>query len=267
MKMNKKNIVLVMIITLFISIFINSNENLALEVKEKKPHTLVAHAGGAIYGYKYTNSLEALEEAYKNGFKLIELDFQWTTDGKIVCIHDWESMTRRLFMINYRPLSLEEFKSFNTFQGLTLMDVNDLAEWLRNKDDVYIITDMKGDNIRFLKELKESYSDIQDRFIPQIYSFDEYWAVRDMGYEDIILTLYKTWYSDSQIVNFVKEHELFALTMASERAQTNLPQALKEVDITIYAHTVNELYEFENLFRNGVHGIYTDYFQPNNFIK
>lgn len=292
---NRRNLVLVMIVVLVIGMLVNPNQSIAAEYKilayveqitaleakikeleekistleknEKAHHTLVAHAGGSIYGYKYTNSLEALEQAYNNGFKLIEMDFQWTSDDKIVCIHDWESMVRRLFMINSRPLNLYEFKNYNTFQDLTLIDIDDIANWLREKDDVYIITDMKGDNIKFLKTVAESYKDIQNRFIPQIYSIEEYDPVKEMGYEDIILTLYRTYYTDTQIVNFAKDHDLFAITMAAERAQNNLPNLLKDIGVLTYAHTINELYEFENLQRNGIHGIYTDYFQPNNFIK
>jgi arylsulfatase A-like enzyme len=51
----------------------------------------VAHAGGGIKGRSYTNSLEALDENYRRGFRFFELDFNWTSDNQLVCIHDWES--------------------------------------------------------------------------------------------------------------------------------------------------------------------------------
>jgi hypothetical protein len=45
--------------------------------------TLVAHAGGAVYGYRLTNSLEALDTAYNGGHRFVELDFEITSDGEI----------------------------------------------------------------------------------------------------------------------------------------------------------------------------------------
>lgn len=49
---------------------------------------LIAHAGGAIGGYTYTNSKESLINALNNGFRYIELDLFETSDDIIVCSHD-----------------------------------------------------------------------------------------------------------------------------------------------------------------------------------
>ena len=38
-----------------------------------EPLRFIAHAGGQIEGMNYTNSLEALNNSYKNGFRLFEL--------------------------------------------------------------------------------------------------------------------------------------------------------------------------------------------------
>ena len=62
----------------------------------EKP-ALIAHAGGAIYGFRLTNSLEALEEAYACGHRVLEVDLSLTSDGEIVLIHDWEEMALRLY--------------------------------------------------------------------------------------------------------------------------------------------------------------------------
>ena len=227
------------------------------------PHQLISHAAGSIYGYRNTNSMEALEESYENGFRLIEIDFDWTIDNKVVAIHDWTDTLRRLFMIEDRILSLEEFKTLDTFQDLTLMDLDDLVSWLKVKKDAYIITDVKNKNIEFLELIVKEYSDIQDQMIPQIYSFEEYDKVEDMGYDNIILTLYKTEYTDEEIIEFTKDKKLFAITMPIERGYTELPMKLNLKDIPVYVHTVNDLYIFEELYENGVTGIYTDYFYAN----
>lgn len=54
--------------------------------------------------------------------------------------------------------------------------------------------------------------------------------------------------------------------MPIELGYTELPVRLEEVNIPTYVHTVNDLYIFEELNKNGVFGIYTDYFQPDHWI-
>lgn len=116
----------------------------------------MAHAGGTIYGFRYTNSLEAIEESYNNGFRFIELDFEWTKDDEVVIIHDWDSMVQRLFKTAPGVLMWKEFKSAKIFQDLTLMDLDDSAAWLEKRNDAYIITDAKKGNLKFWNMLKKN---------------------------------------------------------------------------------------------------------------
>ncbi|AFS77251.1 glycerophosphoryl diester phosphodiesterase [Gottschalkia acidurici 9a] len=259
---------MLLFIILFITIFSVSDKRVFAQSKSDKIqpiNPLVAHAGGSIYGFKYTNSLEALEESYKNGFNLIEIDFEWTSDGKVVAIHDWDSMAKRMLMSESKVYSLYEFKNSKVFQDLTLMDLDDLAKWLETKKDVSIITDMKKDNIEFLKLISQDYKNIQDQIIPQVYSQGEYFPVKDMGYKDIILTLYKENINDDEVLEFVKGNTVFAVTMPIERGYSDLPMKLKHINVNTYAHTVNDFYIFEELSKNGVTGIYTDIFHANRF--
>ncbi|KNF08275.1 glycerophosphoryl diester phosphodiesterase [Gottschalkia purinilytica] len=228
---------------------------------------LVAHAGGAIYGFQYTNSMEALNESYKNGFRFIELDFDLTTDGYPVLIHDWSHMSGRLFMEKPKLYSLQEFMTKPKFLNLTLMNVDMLAGWLANHSDVFIVTDIKNSNLSVLKLIKERYPSLQKQFIPQIYSFGEYNEVRKMGYENIILTLYLSHATDDQIVEFARANRLLGITMPSNRGFTTLPKRLSEIGVPTYVHTINELATYENLRKHSVYGIYTDYFQPNRWVE
>ncbi len=54
------------------------------------PPVLVAHAGGGIDGQTYTNSLEAMDLSYSLGHRVIEVDFCWSSDGRLVLMHEWE---------------------------------------------------------------------------------------------------------------------------------------------------------------------------------
>ncbi len=88
-----------------------------------------------------------------------------------------------------------------------------------------------------------------------------------MGFDNIILTLYRSKYTDEEIIEFAKKNKIFAITMPKDRGgYSSLPMKLKEIDVFTYVHTINELYVFEELYENGVSGIYTDYFHADKWI-
>jgi glycerophosphoryl diester phosphodiesterase len=229
---------------------------------------LIAHAGGEIYGIRLTNSLEALENSYNKGFRFMEVDISPTSDGIPVLVHDWGN-ANWLMNVKYSTMApaYEEFKSRETILGLSLMDINMLAEWLVEHDDAYIVTDVKYDNLDFLGLFKERYPGVYNRIIPQIYFFDEYEPVKELGFKHIILTLYRSKATDGEIIDFCKSHSLFALTMSSGKASPDRLEKFMEAGTPIYVHTVNDYNAYVKLRDIGVHGIYTDYFQPSAWIE
>ena len=243
------------------------NTALAATVKESVPdHTpqsLIAHAGGAIYGHKYTNSLEALDETYSKGTRFIELDLDWTSDGEMVLIHDWEYMSILLFGKSGQ-LTLQEYSSKENLLGLTHLTFFELIDWLEEHKDTIIITDIKTDNIKALKYIADEFPEYIQNFIPQVYNIEEYHKVVSLGYPYIMLTLYKVFLTDKEVLNFCKDNpEIYAIVMPEVRGYTKLPSKIKELSkdkIKVYVHTVNEVSEHKKLIKNGVFGIYTDYF-------
>lgn len=75
---------------------------------------MIAHAGGGINSQNYSNSLEALEYNYQQGFRYFEIDFSWTSDAQLVCLHDWGKRFQKVFGHKTKqPLSLKEFEQLN----------------------------------------------------------------------------------------------------------------------------------------------------------
>ncbi len=223
---------------------------------------LIAHGGGAVYGYRLTNSLEAIEQSYANGFRYMEIDFERTSDGRYVLLHDWEPMAKRL-LFEERVLTHKEFIEAETFSELTLLDADMLLDWLSKHDDCYIITDGKCDNLPFLEALYTMAGEQADRFIPQAYSFEEFRQIRELGFENVILTLY--WFDTVDVLllkDFVSNSDPWAVTVSGDRLTSELLEVLAPSDVPVYAHTVNDLSFFEQWEEQGLYGIYTDYFCP-----
>jgi len=196
-----------------------------------------------------------------SGFRLIETDLEWTSDGHIVLIHDWDGTFKRIFKKEPHVCTLDEFMNLRQ-EGITQMSLEDLMHWLFVLPGTTVITDVKRDNLKALQYISAQFKDLRRQIIPQIYEFGEYDKVVEAGYADIVLTLYMSDYSDEKILEFARSHRLFAVTMPVERARGNLPRRLNELGVFVYAHTVNDYNLERELSDNGVNGFYTDYLNP-----
>lgn len=255
------------LLIIFISIFIVAEMiyaiyNIRLQYGVQ-PTLLIAHAGGAIRNLTYTNSLEALDYNYGRGHRFFEADISFTSDNRLVLIHDWGEVYNNLFLVGSEWPTEDEFMSLTMKHGLHQMDMEGLYRWLNYHKDAYIITDAKSDNILTLTLISKEFPDYKDRLIPQIYQIEEYKPAKDLGYKNIIFLLDKTKISNEEIIDFTESNGLFAVTMNKERAKEGwLAQKLKEKKVFVYVYTINNIEEFGDLQQIGTSGFYTDFIAP-----
>ena len=226
----------------------------------------VAHAGGGIDGSTYTNSLRALDANYKRGFRFFELDFSTTSDGHLVCIHDWEASFERSFQQKAQgPVSLEAFDTLvRTSSTYNKCQLTTLLDWLAAHSDAFIVSDVKDDNKQALTMIAKQTPRNLKRFIPQIYEPDEAAFVEGLGFERYIWTLYRYKESNEKVLSEVTNMKrLWAVTMPIKRAKSNLPRRLIDQGISSYAHTINDADRLGELrFLFDVQDVYTDFLAP-----
>jgi glycerophosphoryl diester phosphodiesterase len=226
-----------------------------------EPPRLIAHAGGNFDSLTLTNSLQALNQSYCEGFRYIELDFLITFDSVVVLSHDWEyGRVLQNVPPRKKPPTFKEMKSGT--KGLKLLDLERLSRWIKKHTDVYIITDVKYHNIRMLQLIKNKFLRLQKNIIPQIYTLGEYEQVSGLGYTSIILTLYKLKIPDEEILAFCKTHDLFGLTISKERGSAEFLQQCSVLPVPVFIHTINNPDEYKRLRASGVYGVYTDFLRP-----
>ena len=226
-----------------------------------KSNYRVLHAGGIYKNEIYTNSLEAVEKN-KKGFTYLELDFQMTTDKKLVCSHNLKN-----------NLSYDDFLKDNEIKNVKSCDYISLSNWLTKNPDKIIITDVKSkNNLEALEFIKNNFKNYNKVFIPQIYNPENYESVKKLGYEKIIWTLYR--YGENnieEIVNNIKKNKYFAITLSPERARSGLSKKIrKETDTNILVHTINFRRDMVKLvFLYDVTDVYTDriLFDINNIFS
>lgn len=104
-------------------------------------YKLIAHRGGVVDSLRQENSLEALQEAIKRGYYMIEIDVRMTRDSILVTHHD--KNLKRTFGID-KPLSeltwneLNALKSGNGYRILSFEEVLKQA-----KGHLQIMIDLK----------------------------------------------------------------------------------------------------------------------------
>src|SRR5690606_24652405 len=132
---------------------------------------MIAHAGGGYKGVAYTNSIDALEASYQAGFRYMELDFSWTSDGRLVCLHGCDKTFITVFNQKTKgPVPYADFKQLvkehADYKPCTLAS---LSAWLKNKPEVKIITDIKYDNLKDIQLILKNYPLLQLQLIKQFY--------------------------------------------------------------------------------------------------
>ena len=234
-----------------------------------KKEARIIHACGLIESegteYTYTNSQEALHNVLDTtDRKIIEIDFKKTYDGQVICGHYWKD-----FEIDGVPseseLTMEQVNSARMFGKFTPLTLTHLIDTMRSNENFLVVTYCKDDwNIEIVQKIKEAAPDLQERFIIQIYSEKEYEPVKEMGFDNIIFTLYlapdeeKT---PQELIRFAGENELVGITFWDYMADdpsfyTPLREGLP--DITLMVHTVNDPEEMERYYSMGIDAIYTD---------
>ena len=220
----------------------------------------VLHAGGVTpAGQAGSNSLEALNHSYAQGYRTLELDFCWTTDDQLVCVHDWQA-----WYSDYHGLTLAQFEQVRTQYGFESLTLDTLADWMGAHPDAKIVTDVKERSTDAARLIARRYPELRDQFIVQIYSTGEYQAVHDAGFSHIWITLYlMTWKEKADPVRvggYLKGRQIEAVVFDWSLSEVKgYIRGMKALGVPLYVHTINGL-EAQNAVRAaGIRGIFTDY--------
>lgn len=221
-------------------------------------HKIAAHALGEWNGQNYLNCREAFEANYAKGVRLFEADFAHSSDNKIVLLHDGHEETFGL----KKNFTEAEFLSVKPF-GATLLNLKGFVDQIIRYPDVIIITDVKDNNLVVLKAIVEEFKsknlDYKKTIVPQIYHPSEFPAVNRLGFERIIFTVYRFRNMKNLTARFLrKTPQICALTVPDKWIEKkNYLRLIKQCQIDIYVHSINDEKRRDYLYSKGVKGIYT----------
>lgn len=225
--------------------------------------TRILHACGTADGITGTNSLEALEQSYAAGGRFFEIDFCHASDGVLCAIHDWSSRFCDEIQDGIAPSS-EEFLSMRLGGSLTPMTLPTVLAFMETHPDTLFVSDIKDGNTDAARQIAESAPALKDRWIIQIYQYDELADIRALGFSNILLTIYNLDpYTDKfqpeKLAAFAASNGLAGLTFPVSLAEEAYIASMRKYGIPVLTHTVNGTETQAAFFAMGIDGIYTDY--------
>ncbi|MGL4335443.1 MAG: phosphatidylinositol-specific phospholipase C/glycerophosphodiester phosphodiesterase family protein [Turicibacter sp.] len=255
----------------------------------KEELVYVAHALGGIDGYPYTNSLEAFESNYEEGYKLFEVDLLFTSDDELVARHEWsKSDYERFEQLELIDLSeiepnereeyvptLEQFKNMPVNGTYTPMTFDDIIGLLQKYPDIAFVTDTKWSDSEsveksftaIVEKVKDVDEKLLDRILPQLYSLEMYDEVNSIHpFNNYIYTMYQeTHRSNYEIIEFINENENIAFVTMPQffgslwgAPRFDLLNQLQYLKKPMFFHTINDDITLEELLYYGASGVYTD---------
>ena len=259
--------ILLLLLLLLVPISCDKDEGQGIELLSvdanlyrKDSRRFIAHAGGQINSHKYTNSLEALSQSYKNGFRLFELDIIKTSDNIYVAAHDWEHWRKITGYKGKLPPNRETFIENKIYEKYTPMDITDINIWFANHPDAILVTDKVNSPIDFSNKFID-----KERLMMELFTWD--------AVEEAINANIKSAMPTDKILEKIKGDKISYLKklgvtdIASSRriidAQKDLIIKIVDSGINIFAFHVNhnrgkdEIYVVCNE-REYFYGIYAD---------
>ncbi|CAM4317237.1 hypothetical protein ZORO111903_13095 [Zobellia roscoffensis] len=226
---------------------------------EPNNNRYIAHAGGEIDGVKSTNTKNALDENYKKGFRLFELDIIETSDGKLVAAHDWAMWARFTDYPGELPPSHSEFMKHKIYGAYTTLDLKGINSWFKAHPDATLVTDKVNNPIDFANQFIDKDRLLMELFSPMAVEDASQHGIHAMISQEPLLKI-KGDKLQWLTINNVKH---VALSRRILSAQKKLMLQLRDNGIKVYVYNVNfdpgkdETYVQENEI-GLVYGMYAD---------
>ncbi|WP_446050609.1 hypothetical protein [Zobellia laminariae] len=226
---------------------------------EPNNNRYIAHAGGEINGVKSTNSKNALDENYKKGFRLFELDIIETSDKKLVAAHDWDMWARFTDYTGALPPSHSEFMKHKIYGDYTTLDLKGINAWFKAHPDATLVTDKVNDPVTFANQFIDKSRLLMELFSPMAVEEASQHGINAMISQGPLMKI-KGDKLQWLAINNVKH---VALSRRILSAQNELMLQLRDEGIKVYVYNVNfdpgkdEKYVQENEI-GLVYGMYAD---------
>lgn len=261
----------------------------------------IAHGGGGIDGKTQTDSIEAWNNSYKNGIRVIDADLTYTLDGKIVLRHSWGDELEQddgimlkshalldanghiLYQKKSEHLSYADVMSKPIFKKYHPIDLEGMLTFMKKNKDVYMAVDTHAFSAKRL-DIINIYRDLVaairadgdltllDRIIVNIYSIDEYDGVMNVyPFKNVTMRQHgvkpNNYYD---LLIFCLEHNIHVVNTSARFMDDEGVKVLIEHGIHIYTAVVDYISDLRYYHEKGASGAITNFLHEddwNNFVR
>lgn len=228
---------------------------------------LVAHAGGGIDNKKYANAKESLELAYKNGYRIFEVDIYMTKDEQFVLTHDATAVNK----------TYQEFMNNKIYNLYTPMDLADLIEFMRTHEYAYIIPDVKqyNDKELLLRVYSELFSyarydyNITNRIVGLFKRADVLEFVTGVLNFDIKGLLYRDTKNQEKVIDtplkllsYIQRNDINTIIFSNTQYTVSLANIVNNKSANVIVYTIDKEYLVEQYLYKGATAIMTNFILP-----
>lgn len=232
---------------------------------------LIAHAGGVLDGYVYTNSLEALRHAADNGYSYIEVDLIMSADSVLVAAHSWADFNRMTGNAHRgdSAMMLEQFVEQRIHGRYTPITAEMVNDFFLNDSSLFLVTDKMSDPA----VLTEYFPDLKHRMVVEAFTYEHYQRLVDEGYFRVLYSCMAEDFSSAITKNLIFDRlfpgmriEWVALhTSGFSYPMFKLLNRLRRFNIALFTvDNYNELYPWQ---LERVRMIYTNTLLPSAGIE
>ena len=217
------------------------------ELQPLEDHRFVAHAGGSPHGLDqvppYTNSREAFEASYKNGFRVYEFDMITLGDGTVNLAH--ENHEEHYGLDIKFPAATRADMVGRRYDGrYELMFAEDLIDIMVNHPDIWVIIDSKWDHEAIAQTLVAMAPNdaVRDRLVPHLVSAEHtHNLIEIYPFPEQMIALYRWDGGDYSVIYRMKTYGVDNVMMWWDRRWSEQTQrTLSAAGLKVWVHTPGE---------------------------
>lgn len=251
------------------------NRDLGIEISEKpmeednnswySRYSVIAHSGGGINGYRYTNSEEAWNHSYENGVRVFDADVSFTTDSRIVLRHEWYDDLGQNGAFDDGIPTYDEFMSTPIFGNLTPMSLEMMIDFMAEHEDVYVAVDFK-DGVELIRSMVDVFialdkQELLNQIIISFYDYDDYEKISSIyGFKNYAIRQYENLpHNYQELAAFCMDNRIPVCMIKMKYLKTDDISILLDNGIKVFVAIINTEEEVKEVQERGASGIVSDF--------
>lgn len=231
---------------------------------------LMGHAFGGMDDKTYHNTMAALEHGIETGYKDFEIDFSYTTDGRLVLSHGWSPSNCKCLGITYKPdfdnMTYERVMNM-PIHGNPIMDARQFYERVKDEPDYrfevdfHFVQEHRKEMVQELVKDFENDGQVLDRLLMQVYTQQMYQIIDGVyRFKNYSYLAGKYVYRLDEFLTFCLDKGICAIALRANLAKREYIDKIHNAGLYVMTYTVQRDVDYaKHLLDSGIDTICTDF--------